>query len=294
VLASIGSTPSVKYALSLELTDAGFDFSILSEFRQRQGKNGSEQMILDRTLDVLREKKLLKARGRQRTDSTHVIAAVREMNRLELMAETLRATLNVLATIDPQWLQGVAPAEWYKRYSARIDHSRLPQGNKARREYTQQVGRDGVMLQDWLRQQRPNLLQLPAVVTLAEVWGRHFLHTISYQEVSYPEVPVPETSTPKVNLEEGNLETECDCDCDSSCDSDDDLDDRMGLDDRTEVNVIEKVIEHRGVKYRCKDSVKARLDKEMARAATAIDSPTMYKLVIPINMIYPGWVTKSI
>ena len=37
-----------------------------------------------------------------RTDSTHVLAATRDLNRLELVGETLRATLNALATVAPE------------------------------------------------------------------------------------------------------------------------------------------------------------------------------------------------
>ena len=135
-----------KYALGLELTDPGFDFSVLSEFRGRLVAGNTEQFLLDRMLEIFKGKKLLKARGHQRTDSTHVLAAIRVMNRLELVTETLRAVLNDLATVAPDWLGPIAPAEWQERYSQRAEQSRLPQGEKARREYAERVGRDGVML----------------------------------------------------------------------------------------------------------------------------------------------------
>lgn len=63
-----------KYALSLELTDPGFDASVLSEFRTRLIAGGAEETLFDLMLDLFRARKLLKARGRQRTDSTHVLA----------------------------------------------------------------------------------------------------------------------------------------------------------------------------------------------------------------------------
>src|SRR6187200_371650 len=72
-----------KYALSLELTDPGFDFSVLCEFRARLIAGGLEQSLLEAMLTRYRERGLLKARGWQRTDSTHVLAAVRKLNRLE-------------------------------------------------------------------------------------------------------------------------------------------------------------------------------------------------------------------
>src|SRR3954466_4166131 len=90
-----------KYALGLELTDPGFDFSVLCEFRARLIAGRLEQGLLDAMLAQLRERGLLKARGRQRTDSTHVLAAVRAVNRLESVGETLRAALNALATVAP-------------------------------------------------------------------------------------------------------------------------------------------------------------------------------------------------
>ncbi len=45
------------------------------------------------------------------------------MNRLELVTETLRAALNHLATEVPDWLRGMAPAEWYARYSLRVEQT---------------------------------------------------------------------------------------------------------------------------------------------------------------------------
>src|SRR4249919_2856632 len=98
-----------KYLLSLELTDPGFDFSVLSEFRDRLLAGSAEALLLDKLLERCRAMGWLTARGQQRTDSTHVLAAIRVLNRLELVAETLRAALNALATVAPAWLQALAP-----------------------------------------------------------------------------------------------------------------------------------------------------------------------------------------
>src|SRR5262249_47432923 len=92
-----------KYALGLELTDAGFHHTVLSEFRARLVTGGAELRLLDTLLGRLRERQLLKTRGRQRTDSTHVLAAVRVLNRLEQEGETLRAALNRLAVGAAEW-----------------------------------------------------------------------------------------------------------------------------------------------------------------------------------------------
>ena len=99
-----------KYALSLELTDPGFDHTVLSEFRTRLVAGQAEQLLLETLLARVRERGLLKARGRQRTDSTHVLAAIRILNRLELVGETVRHALNSLAVVAPDWLRAQVPA----------------------------------------------------------------------------------------------------------------------------------------------------------------------------------------
>src|SRR4051812_47190855 len=72
-----------KYVLRLELADPGFDASVLSEFRTRLIAGSAETLLFDTLLAWCRAQELLTARGRQRTDSTHVLATVRALNRLE-------------------------------------------------------------------------------------------------------------------------------------------------------------------------------------------------------------------
>src|SRR5205823_5066088 len=168
-----------KYLLSLELTDPGFDFSVLSEFRDRLLAGSAEALLLDKLLERCRVLGLLKARGPQRTDSTHVLAAIRVLNRLELVAETLRATLNALATVAPDWLQGLAPLAWYERYSRRIEDTRLPREQAQRDAYAQTVGADGFHLLDALDapQAPTGLRELPIIATLRQTWQRHYERT---------------------------------------------------------------------------------------------------------------------
>jgi transposase len=90
-----------KYALSLDLTDPGFDFSVLCEFRQRLMEGGAEKILLDKLLEQSQQVGLLKAGGQQRTDSTHVLAAIRKVGRLECIIETLRYALNAVAEVAP-------------------------------------------------------------------------------------------------------------------------------------------------------------------------------------------------
>ncbi|GEO17362.1 hypothetical protein MAE02_50580 [Microvirga aerophila] len=152
-----------KYLLGLELTDPGFDASVLSEFRNRLVAGGAEEHLLDILLALCREQKLLSGRDRQRTDSTHVLAAVRFLNRLDCMTETLRAALNALATVAPEWLRAEADPAWLERCDRRSGDHEVPQGEAKRRAHAEQIGRDGHQLLAaimapgapmWLRQVR--------------------------------------------------------------------------------------------------------------------------------------------
>lgn len=166
-----------KYALSLELDDSGFDFSVLSEFRTRLLRgNHDGQLLLDAMLERFKDKGLLKARGRQRTDSTHVLASVRVLNRLELFGETMRSALNEIAVVAPDWLRGHAPAEWFERYSRRVEEYRLPKGKEQRHAHALIVGGDGFALLDAI-EQTPELAalnDLPGMQTLRLAWSHHF------------------------------------------------------------------------------------------------------------------------
>ena len=165
-----------KYALGLELSDPGFDYSVLSEFRTRLVTGRGEERLLEVLLKHLKEKGWLQAGGKQRTDSTHVLAAIRNLNRLESVGETLRATLNALATVAPEWLSTWVPREWFERYSRAIEEYRLPKGVPARQEYAETIGRDGMQLLSEIYDNGPAWLrQVPAVEILRQTW----VHSIS-------------------------------------------------------------------------------------------------------------------
>ena len=165
-----------KYALGLELDDPGFDHTVLSEFRTRLVEGHAELLLLDAMLARFKEHGLLKPRGKQRTDSTHVLTSVWVMSRHESLAETLRAALNQLATSHPEWLVAFVPTEWYSRYGRRIEEFRLPKGKPERALYIQQVGRDGFLLLDILEHDNAlvDLWQQPNVQLLHLAWSQHF------------------------------------------------------------------------------------------------------------------------
>ena len=165
-----------KYVLSLELADPGFDASVLCEFRGRLLAGEQATLLLDTLLALCRERGLLKARGRQRSDSTQVLAAVRALNRLEVVGETLRHALNTLAIVAPDWLGNWVPPEWAERYARRIEDDRQPAKQAARNALALTIGADGTALLTalyapdapaWLR-------EIPAVETLRQVWVQQY------------------------------------------------------------------------------------------------------------------------
>lgn len=165
-----------KYCLGLKLEDTGFDYSVLSEFRKRLIEAEAQERILDKMLEHFKTKGLIQDKGKQRSDSTHVLANIRVMNQLELVAETMRATLNELAEVEPDWLRGIAADSWYERYGARVEEYRLPKSKTKRDAYGKTVGEDGFKLLDAI-EHHPNsdtLTELPKVIALIQVWERHY------------------------------------------------------------------------------------------------------------------------
>jgi transposase len=127
-------------------------------------------------LVTCKERGWIKARGTQRTDSTHVLAAIRTLNRLELALETLRAALNQLSEADPQWLREWAPLEWYERYGPRAESYRLPKAASQREALAVQIGADGYALMDAMygADDAHHLRHLPDVEVLRRVWVQQY------------------------------------------------------------------------------------------------------------------------
>ena len=165
-----------KYTLSLELTDSGFDFSVLSEFRSRLLANGAERRLFDLLLERCRKRGWIKARGKQRTDSTHVLAAIRTLRRLECVGETMRHALNVLAEVAPDWLLEQMDSEWAERYQKRFSDFRLPKDLTERVALAETIGADGRRLLErvYAETSLPWLRELDAVETLRCVWLQHY------------------------------------------------------------------------------------------------------------------------
>jgi transposase len=175
--AAVRSRIDWKYVLGLELTDAGFHHTVLSEFRTRLVTREAALLLLEALLTVARTQGLLKAHGRQRTDSTHVLAAIRVLNRLERVGETLRAALNSLAVVAPTWVQALAPPEWYERYAHRVENYQMPKTDAARKALAAVIGADGQVLLQAIdtASELPWLREIPMVQTLRRVWAEQYV-----------------------------------------------------------------------------------------------------------------------
>ena len=176
-----------KYALGLELSDPGFDYSILSEFRARLIAGSAETRLLNTLLKIFQEKGLLKAGGQQRTDSTHVLAAIRQLNRIELVGETMRYVLNELAQTTPDWLTSVVLPDWYERYGRRFDSFHLPDSREKRQALVKQIGEDGYRLMRYaLAAEAPAVVRnAHCVEVLRQIWVQQY-----YRETAKPDVQV--------------------------------------------------------------------------------------------------------
>jgi len=165
-----------KYLLGLEVTDAGFHYSLLCEFRGRLLAGKAEHRLFEVLLTHLKARGWLTERQRQRTDSTHILAAVRSLNRLELVGRTLQHALNTLAELAPDWLMTWISPEWFERYSHPLDEYRLPKEKVARLTLAEQIGKDGYQLLFHIRQSEAAtwLEKAPAIVTLRQVWEQQY------------------------------------------------------------------------------------------------------------------------
>src|SRR5438105_13351290 len=128
------------YALALPLDEPGFDYSILSDFRQRLLAAQAQDLILEPILQLCRERGWLKAGGKQRTDATAVLARVRALSSLESVGESMRAALNVLAKQEPAWLSAQQLPQWQERYVHRFELARFPNAETQRQRLCHQVG----------------------------------------------------------------------------------------------------------------------------------------------------------
>ena len=171
-----------QYLLGLPLEDPGFDHTVLAEFRGRVAEGGLEQVALNALLARLAADGLVKAGGRQRTDSTHVVAAVAALNRLQLAGEAVRAALEALTAAHPDWVaQRICVPDFARRYGTPMTSWRPPQSEARRRELAIAYARDGYALLEavYHPSSPPWLRELPAVDVLRRVLLQNYTRTIT-------------------------------------------------------------------------------------------------------------------
>ena len=100
---------------------------VLSEFRTRVVAADAVDQSLDHSLTRCQERGLLKAWGKQRTDSTYVLLAIRTINCLECVGEEMYHALNSLLQVDPAWVQVTLPPDWLVRYGTCFTVSVCPE-----------------------------------------------------------------------------------------------------------------------------------------------------------------------
>ncbi|MEV7395155.1 transposase [Streptomyces sp. NPDC091215] len=169
-----------KYAMGMELSATGFDDSVLARFRARLVEHGMERLVFDRLLEWCREQGLVGAGGRQRTDSTHVISAVRDLNRLELAGESVRAVLEALAVVAPVWLaETMNVPELALRYGERVSGWKLPSSQVKRERLATVFGQDALALLRavWAPTAPPVLRTLEPVALLRRITVQTYLVT---------------------------------------------------------------------------------------------------------------------
>jgi transposase len=168
-----------KYALGLAVDDAGFDASVLTEFRARLVEHAVEDLVLGPIIQLAQKRGWIKAGGKQRTDSTAVLASVRALSSLESVGECMRMSLNALAEINPSWLQATLHEDWFDRYVHRFELARFPKAESQRQQLRAQVGQDVEKLLGALDavSTPEDLRQLPEISLLRQIFDQHYEKT---------------------------------------------------------------------------------------------------------------------
>lgn len=185
-----------KYALGLELDDRGFDASVLSEFRDRLAEDDLADALFELVLERLRAAGLVKAGSRARTDSTHVLGAVRVLGRVELVGESLRLALDALAEADPAFTVTLIEDGWGERYGRRVELARLlgrKSGKTSMDRLAAQIGADGAKVLTAIDADRERawLGLLPALRLLREVWGQQYREHAGALKLTEPDRLAP-------------------------------------------------------------------------------------------------------
>ena len=159
-----------KVALELELEYSGFSYQLLSVWRQRIVEHDKAKKVFDRIIEELKERGLIRKDGKQRIDSTHVLAEIKELTRVELMTETLR-----LAVIDIRNMGLHFPElieEIITTYGSGINLYQL--GSKERERILKEAGQDMLKLVEYIDKKIPTPSRTKNINTLKVVFKQNF------------------------------------------------------------------------------------------------------------------------
>jgi hypothetical protein len=161
-----------KYALDLELDYGGFHPTVMVYFRDRLEEKKAERMMFDGVVDLLIELGLVKRKGKQRLDSTHILGYVKAMSWMECALETLRLGLEDL---EPEVERKKRPEFWERLWELYVEGHldwRLSKTEQANRH--RQCGQDIRDLLEWIDRTEPKLAQREAVKLLRRVFDEQF------------------------------------------------------------------------------------------------------------------------
>jgi transposase len=173
-----------KYALHLPLDDPGFHYSDLCNFRKRLAKHGKESLLFHQLLKRIQSLGFLKRRKHQRTDSTHILAVVGELSRIENLSESLRVSLRAIQKQDSAFYEMKTPSLYREHWSAPLSDYQMT--DSQRREALERAGQDIhwllSFLKDCLETNRKTFLRLPELEVLQTLFHQHFTVQHSQQD----------------------------------------------------------------------------------------------------------------
>lgn len=165
------------------------DWQAADAIRSRLLSGATKHRLLDTFLACVLDHGLLPSQGCQRTDYSHILTVVRALNRIqlviELVAETLRAALNSLAVVAPEWRRCYAEPDLVKRYERRAAADPLQVHQAQRRQLAETTKSDGVKLLtaiyagdalEWLR-------EVPTVEVFRQMWVQNYVLTNPGEQV---------------------------------------------------------------------------------------------------------------
>jgi len=169
-----------KYALHLPFHDSGFHYSDLCNFRKRLANHDKESLIFGQLLEKIKALGYLEKRKHQRTDSTHVLANVRDLSRLENLSEGLRVSLKAIEKSDRRLYETKIPVLYREHWSKPLNDYQMT--DEERKQALERVGQDIHWLLSFLKTNKESYLRLPELEVLQTLLSQHF--TIQSQKVS--------------------------------------------------------------------------------------------------------------